>query len=445
MVAVIGGVAMNYAVAIEGLAKEYRLGTRLRGEYQTIRESVSRSAGSLWTGLKSLSRSKQNLRASEPSSTTGSFWALQNVSFQIQTGQVIGVVGRNGAGKSTLLKILSRITDPTRGRIELRGRVSSLLEVGTGFHHELTGRENIYLNGSILGMTRHEIRKKFNAIVEFAEVERFLDTPVKRYSSGMYVRLAFAVAAHLEPEILIVDEVLAVGDGSFQRKCLGKMGEVSRSGRTVILVSHNMATVLNLCEKLAVLDKGQLLYFGETRQGIANYVHQSKPSIEAEVQLENHSNRRSGCEPILGMARIMDGNGLITNQLLCGDPTTIELELATRCPDSAYHFAVGFEDETGRRLMTTATYLSDSMANPCKGARRVRCRIDSLSLAPGRYALSFNAGPVESLWKDFIDQAAWIEVLPADFYGNGRTPKAEWGDFLARSQWTIQPATAGNS
>src|SRR5579883_1153607 len=230
---------MKPAIRVQELSKRYRLGRKEGAGFQTLRDTIADSFCGMWNGLRHRFRDSGNA-SDKASEKNDAFWALKDVSFEVRAGEVVGIVGRNGAGKSTLLKILSRITEPTAGRIVLRGRVASLLEVGTGFHPDLTGRENIYLNGAILGMRRAEIRAKFDEIVAFASVEEFLDTPVKRYSSGMYVRLAFAVAAHLEPEILIVDEVLAVGDAAFQKKCLGKMGSFAQSGRTVLFVSHNM-------------------------------------------------------------------------------------------------------------------------------------------------------------------------------------------------------------
>ncbi|EEF62377.1 ABC transporter ATP-binding protein [Pedosphaera parvula] len=252
------------AIKVENLSKRYILGSR-GNAHDGLRHRIEEFARKPWRMLEIAARRR---KAGEEE-----FWALKNVSFDIKQGEVVGVIGRNGAGKSTLLKILSRITEPTEGRIKIRGRVASLLEVGTGFHPELTGRENIYLNGAILGMSRMEIKRRFDEIVAFAEVERFLDTPVKRYSSGMYVRLAFAVAAHLEPEILVVDEVLAVGDAQFQQKCLGKMQEVSRQqGRTVLFVSHNMAAVLQLTRTGIVMEKGKLRFHGDTERAVENYV-----------------------------------------------------------------------------------------------------------------------------------------------------------------------------
>ncbi|HXH72092.1 MAG TPA: ABC transporter ATP-binding protein, partial [Mariprofundaceae bacterium] len=253
---------MRPAIEVRNLGKEYVLGAREKGN-ETFREMLM---GSLAAPFRRLGRLQGDVAAEER------FWALKDVSFDVQPGEVVGIIGRNGAGKSTLLKILSRITEPTTGEIGIRGRVASLLEVGTGFHTELTGRENIFLNGAILGMSRQEIGRKFDEIVDFAEVERFLDTPVKRYSSGMYVRLAFAVAAHLEPEILIVDEVLAVGDAQFQNKCMGRMKEVGQEGRTVLFVSHNIGAVNALCTKGMLLERGEVAAIGEVESVLANYM-----------------------------------------------------------------------------------------------------------------------------------------------------------------------------
>jgi lipopolysaccharide transport system ATP-binding protein len=424
------------AISVESLSKRYRLGSEQLQGYRTLRESVGNMLSRPWQRLirrrvKATTAPSDGLNA-EPADA---FWALRDISFDIERGSVVGVVGRNGAGKSTFLKILSRITEPTTGRVRLRGRVGSLLEVGTGFHHELTGRENIYMNGAILGMSRREIARKFDDIVEFAEVGRFLDTPVKRYSSGMFVRLAFAVASHLEPEILIVDEVLAVGDQAFQKKCLGKMNDVSRSGRTVLFVSHNMATILNLCEKVAVLDKGELTFFGECQQGVQLYNHSNTQASGAEVDLAGHPHRRHGAAKILGHVRLLNSCGTASDQLLCGERATVEVDIAPDCPAGDYHIAVGFDDMFGCRLFTAATYLSDSLPSPDRSMRHFRCTIDELPLCPGRYALTLNAGPRLNVWNDMIDQAVWFEVTATDFYGNGRLPNPDWGRFLARSTW----------
>jgi lipopolysaccharide transport system ATP-binding protein len=261
-------------IKVENLSKRYVIRhAQQRERYATLRDSLA-------NGVRSIGR---RLRRSAHRGQTEEFWALKDVSFEVKRGEVVGIIGRNGAGKSTLLKILSRITEPTQGRIEIDGRVASLLEVGTGFHPELTGRENIYLNGSILGMSRSEIKRKFDEIVAFAEVEKFLDTPVKRYSSGMYVRLAFAVAAHLEPEILVVDEVLAVGDAAFQKKCLGKMGEVARGGRTVLFVSHNMAAVQSLCDPVLWLQIGRLVEQGPVANVIRQYLETDSEQLTEQI------------------------------------------------------------------------------------------------------------------------------------------------------------------
>jgi lipopolysaccharide transport system ATP-binding protein len=282
--------AGDIVIRAEGLGKKYVIGHETQGErYVALRDVIGRMA-------KGLARSTMDLltgRAIVPGDVAEEFWALKNVSFEVRRGEILGIIGRNGAGKSTLLKILSRITEPSEGRVTIRGRVASLLEVGTGFHPELTGRENVFLNGAILGMTRAEIRRKFDQIVAFAEVERFLDTPVKRYSSGMYVRLAFAVAAHLEPEILVVDEVLAVGDAEFQKRCLGKMSEVAGGGRTILFVSHNMAAVEALCPRSIHLAT-RIVRDGKTDQVIASYLdrrharsHPTRPYIQQGLALES--------------------------------------------------------------------------------------------------------------------------------------------------------------
>ena len=269
----------DIVIKAENLGKRYTIGHQHgRSEQTTFREVLIQNAASLWNKSRDLLTGKPVIAGD----TLEEVWALKDVNFEIQRGEAVGIIGRNGAGKSTLLKILSRITEPTEGRVTIRGRVASLLEVGTGFHSELTGRENIYLNGTILGMTRAEIKKKFEEIVAFAEVGKYLDTPVKRYSSGMYVRLAFAVAAHLEPEILVVDEVLAVGDAEFQKKCLGKMGEVTTTGRTVLFVSHNMAAIQYLCSSAMLLQSGHLISQGTTQQVVNEYERYESSVVDTE-------------------------------------------------------------------------------------------------------------------------------------------------------------------
>src|SRR5580704_11371606 len=281
------------AIVVENLSKQYLIGHRLsasgaRYKYTALRDVIGREIRNFARKTSDVIRGRQVVQGD----AVEVFWALRNVSFEVKQGEVLGIVGHNGAGKSTLLKILSRITEPTEGRVSLRGRVASLLEVGTGFHPELSGRENIYLNGAILGMTQREIRGKFEEIVSFAGVERFLDTPVKRYSSGMYVRLAFAVAAHLEPEILVVDEVLAVGDAEFQKKCMGAMGEVSRSGRTILFVSHNMAAITSLCDRCILLRSGNVEMDGPA-EDVANYYLKSATISDRSGDVDLTNARRS--------------------------------------------------------------------------------------------------------------------------------------------------------
>lgn len=422
---------MKPAISVRNVSKLYQLGAKAKG-YQTFREALTQAATAPLRPLRRLLGAPTSVGGADDGQD---LWALKDVSLDIQPGEVVGVIGRNGAGKSTFLKVLSRITEPTTGRVEMRGRVGSLLEVGTGFHTELTGRENIYLNGAIFGMGRREIDRKFDEIVAFSEVEQFLDTPVKRYSSGMFVRLAFAVAAHMEPEILLVDEVLAVGDAAFQKKCLGKMNEVSRSGRTVLLVSHNMATILNLCDKAVVFAHGQVTYVGPVEDGVRVYMDQCNSVEEAEVDLASTPNRRPGCTPILGKVRLLDEHGKPATQLLCGAPAQIEVSVVADCPYAEPHIAVGFDDSLGCRIFTAATYLTDTAPAALRRHGHLVCRLAELPLAPGRYCLTLNAGPQGGQWIDVVDQALWFEVAPSDYYGNGKLPNPDWGRCLVRSRW----------
>ncbi len=434
---------MTSAISIESISKSYQInkGTGEPRGYRTLRESVMGGLSRGATSLKSIGRDRQT---SVTRSGVEDFWSLKDVSLRINQAEVIGLIGRNGAGKSTLLKILSRITEPTSGRVEIRGRVGSLLEVGTGFHTELSGRENIYLNGAICGMKRREIDRKFDEIVDFADIGQFLDTPVKRYSSGMFVRLAFGVAAHMEPEILLVDEVLAVGDAAFQKKCLGKMNEVSRSGRTVVLVSHNMASILNLCDRVALLERGRLVFDGPSKEGIERYVDSGRQA-GGDISLVDHSNRRVNSRPILGRVRLLDQEGRVTDQVACGEPISIEIETHPECTPGDYHFAVGFDDSLGCRLMTAATYLSNQAPTFRRDMASLRCDLDELALTPGRYCLTLNAGPREWVWTDVVDHALWFDVIPTDFYGNGRLPNPDWGHTLIRSRWSESQADASGA
>ncbi len=346
----------------------------------------------------------------EASSEANTFWALKDLSFEIKEGEVVGIIGRNGAGKSTLLKILSRITAPTKGEVKIRGRVASLLEVGTGFHPELSGRENIYLNGAILGMRRAEIERKFDEIVAFAEVEQFLDTPVKRYSSGMYVRLAFAIAAYLEPEILIVDEVLAVGDAEFQKKCLGKMNNVAtREGRTVLFVSHNMGAVRALCQKVFWLEHGKMNMQGATGIVVDSYLRLALNEMESTLYLKDIQ-RATGMGERLRITNIEFNQG---SPILHGEPLRVALHYETLAEIGDVAFGFGFSSLEGVRIMSVDTDLHDREKHqPESKGGYVEATIQILDLQPGRYSIDVGARSGNNNSLDYLPGCAQIEVLP---------------------------------
>ncbi len=329
-------------ITAENLGKKYTIGhQRKNAGYKSLRDELSQNARGLFRKTSELLRGKDLIQGD----TQEDFWALKDVSFKIRRGEAVGIIGRNGAGKSTLLKVLSRITEPSAGRVTIMGRVASLLEVGTGFHPELTGRENIYLNGAILGMGREEIKRKFDEIVAFAEVEKFLDTPVKRYSSGMYVRLAFSVAAHLEPEILVVDEVLAVGDAEFQKKCLGKMGVVAKEGRTVLFVSHNMAAIGRLCPRCFLLNKGQITSEGYTKQVIDKYLS-DEDSTEGDLKFQPDTRKSVQVLRI----RLLDDHDRISLSLDRMRPFRLAIEIVAHEDASNGEIGVSLETIDGVRI-----------------------------------------------------------------------------------------------
>lgn len=380
-------------IEVRGLSKKYRLGAI---GATSLREELGR----MWARLKGA----DDRDAKE-------FWALRDVSFTVDPGEVVGIIGQNGAGKSTLLKILSRITEPTDGTALLRGRVASLLEVGTGFHPELTGRENIFMNGAILGMTRTEVKRKFSEIAAFAEVEQFIDTPVKRYSSGMYVRLAFSVAAHLEPEILIIDEVLAVGDAAFQRKCLGKMEGVAASGRTVLFVSHNMAAVRSLCHRAVLLSHGTLTLSGPAKT--VTDAHLSEAGAQAGLLFEFGGAERTGAlgsQLRIDALRINDGNGLWH-----GRPLVIDMTFTCVADVHDVAFGVGFCDRVGTRILSIDSDVSGHRWDLRRGASgRVRFAIPSLLLEPDQYLLDVGARSGDTFGLDNLPQVARVTVAPSD-------------------------------
>jgi lipopolysaccharide transport system ATP-binding protein len=358
------------AVRVERIGKRYRLGQRL--PYRSLRETLTTAVRGRLRGQRTEQRE--------------TIWALRDVSFEVAEGEVIGIIGRNGAGKSTLLKILARITDPTEGRVEVHGRVGSLLEVGTGFHMELTGRENIFLNGAILGMKRAEIQRKFDEIVAFAEIDQFLDTPVKHYSTGMYLRLAFAVAAHLEPEILLVDEVLAVGDAAFQKKCLGKMGDVAMQGHTVLLVSHNMGAVKALCEKALYLDAGSLAAYDETERCISHYLNLQPGARKAEVELPP---RDTAPVQLLRVA-VRDEHACGRWEFPHDRPFIVRIELIVRERLTNVFLAMHIHDQDLATILFSRDFETDTtrLEERKPGHYRYEIQIPACLLVPGEYSLS---------------------------------------------------------
>ncbi len=414
-------------ITVEGLSKSYRLGETLR--YQTLRDAIA-------SGFSSMMKRPFSERWGKKG--PGEHWALKDVSFSVNEGEVLGIIGRNGAGKSTLLKILSRITDPTEGTARIRGRLASLLEVGTGFHQELTGRENIFLNGAILGMTRREIRAKFDEIVAFAEIEKFLDTPVKRYSSGMYVRLAFAVAAHLEPEILIVDEVLSVGDAAFQKKCLGRMGDVSKSGRTILFVSHNMAAVQRLCTRSILLEGGQTASIGGTRKVIEKYLSSSEKTAREGALDRLPRELELGKSIKITKAQVMDSKGNLNSSILFGEPFAVYIEAAAYKEFKELSVVVGIDSSEGYRIATVLS--EDSSAyfhTAASGQLRVNARFESLILKPGRYTFTIGIRS-GTTGLDRVINVGRLEVIDATY--NGRKISADsWGAVYTTASWTDMP------
>ena len=407
---------MTAVIRVENIGKEYIVGQHQYGE--NFRERLQRFLLAPLQRFKTLSGDvTEDLK----------FQALQDVSFEVPEGQILGLIGANGAGKSTLLKILSRITPPTRGKATLEGTVGSLLEVGVGFNRELTGRENIFLNGAILGMRRHEINKELDAIVDFAGVEQFLDTPVKRYSSGMYVRLAFSVAAHLKTDILLVDEVLAVGDKSFQEKCLGKMDELSQGGRTIIFVSHNLPVVENLCERVLVMQEGRLAYDGNVRDAISAYT--SAESLQSDSLDLNELPRRSQYRHVLRSIRISDHNGETQRSVSSQQALTVEIDYDFGAPPSGPHFGFSLETATGLKVLTVSTRQNGCTTSQWPARGTIRCFIPSLPLRPGVYFVSVGCGE-RNLPVDGLERCTALEVKAEDVFGTGHLEAPRHGHVI---------------
>jgi len=412
-------------IAVSHLAKEYDVRRSIK--HENFREYLIRKL-SFASAQPAERRSPEGRR----------FRALDDVSFEVAQGDVVGIVGRNGAGKSTLLKIISKVTDPTSGTVTLRGRLGSLLEVGSGFHPELTGRENVYLHGAILGMSRAEIVSCFDEIVAFSEIERFLDVPIKRYSSGMYLRLAFAVAAHLKTEILLADEVLAVGDIAFQRKCLRKMRDVNRQGRTVLFVSHNMAAISELCRRGIVIDAGKLIFDGSVKEAIqlhTSMIFNTQSAQSHIINLVGALDRRSPQGKFLQAIELYrnDQRPLLEG-IAVGESLKVRVHFALPHPTSAFNVGLGFNNTFGQRVFTAHTLFEPHMDHaPVVGEQVAVCEIPSLTLLPGDYVLRvwLDIGNVEA---DLIDSAARIKVVESDYYGSGKLPND--GAFVLEQRWS---------
>lgn len=422
----------NVAIRVKEMSKRYRIGLK-EVTHDTLGAALItwiKSPVTNYRRLRSLSKFDQNGESEDI------LWALKDISFEVEEGEALGVIGRNGAGKSTLLKILSRITEPTIGKAEIRGRVSSLLEVGTGFHPELTGRENIYLNGTILGMSKKEIDGKFDEIVDFSGVEKFIDTPIKRYSTGMNVRLAFAVAAHLEPEILIIDEVLAVGDAEFQKKCLGKMDSVAKSGRTVLFVSHNLPAVQTLCTSAIVLENGKLIYKGSSESAVRFYLDRTFKH-NYDIKLIDREDRSGTGKVKFNSFRVLDKDGKEVKLLKSGNDYIFEIgyqNFIKRDLDNMV-FSLDIHDERDHRVLLFRTSFTNQNLHINDDQGFVYCNVPNLPLANGMYSASLFVSYYDAEILDWIYDVARFPVNGGDFFGTGAQGVPENCKVLHQASW----------
>lgn len=428
----------DIAIKVENINKIYRIGVK-----ENTHDSIS---AALFGFIKSPIKNFKTYRSyykfddidlNNPDSDINNkniVWAVKNISFEVKKGEVLGLIGGNGAGKSTLLKILARITDPSSGQAKIQGRISSLLEVGTGFHQELTGRENVLLNGTILGMTKKEVERKFDEIVDFSGVEKFIDTPVKRYSSGMKVRLAFAVAAFMEPEILLVDEVLAVGDATFQAKCIGKMGEVSRQGRTIIFVSHNMAAIENLCERVILLESGRVKMDSDSQTAISQY-------IQGLTQTPDAGNlaaikRDADLQPLIQRVEFISEQGQPVSTVQSGHALKVRIHYNHSEVLRDPYFGINFETLLGIKVIQMQTRLQKGHLPDLASSGIIECDIPSLPLLPGAYFVSVGCGSkVQQL--DFIERSCKLHVTEYDVFGTGRLPLPGKAMVFVNAEWEV--------
>lgn len=423
----------DIAIHVEAVSKKYCLGRKVAA-YRTLRDTVTEMVVSPFRRARHV---KNTLRP-DAVDEGDEVWALKDVSFEVKQGEVVGIIGPNGAGKSTLLRILSRITQPTQGYSETRGRLGSLLEVGVGFHPELTGRENIYLSGAILGMARAHTERKFDDIVSFAEVERFIDTPVKHYSTGMTVRLGFAVAAHMEPDILLIDEVLAVGDAGFQKKCLGTMDTLSKSGRTLLLISHNMAAIENHCSRSIWIDHGTIRHDGNTKDVIRAYQASVGGEVESRRDLRTKGRETGSGEIRYTAIEFLNHRHSKADVIRVGEPLILRLHYQVEQTVPYPYFAVNLYTELGTLVSILSTWSSGfELPSLAKGDGFIDVEIESLTLMPSRYYVSVSVAGIWPNYYDKIDRCASFDVEASDYYGSGRGIDSKFGIVVFPCRWTI--------